>query len=231
MLLFVSSIKYYISFMKTKIIFIGLLWLSCLTGFAQKKFSEGTINYDIVINTGTDKPQAADFLDGATSTVYVKGNKSRTEMISSLGTQATVIDGTTNSIVVLKEYGDQKYLIHLTPLEWKDANKKYEGVNFVMTNETKTILGYNCKKAIGKLSDGNTFTVWYTPDLVPENNEYQTANKNLPGLAMQYETSMGSMNVIYTVSKISFAPVPAAKFDLPKAGYRVMTYAESKGNK
>jgi hypothetical protein len=46
---------------------------------------------------------------------------------------------------------------------------------------------------------------------------------------MQYETAMGNINVIYTVSKISFAPVPASKFELPKAGYRIMTYAESKG--
>lgn len=215
--------------MKLKIILAGLFWWVGLGVFAQKKFTEGTINYDIVINTGSDKPQAADFLDGATSTVYVKGAKSRTEMLSSLGTQATVIDGASNAITVLKEYGDQKYLIQLTAAEWKDANKKYEGVTFTTTNETKTILGYNCKKAVGKLSDGNTFTVWYTPDLVPENNDFQTANKNLPGLAMQYETSMGNLNVVYTVSKISLAPVPASKFDLPKTGYRIMTYAESKG--
>jgi len=112
--------------MKIKIVLLGVFWLFGIRALAQKKFSEGTINYDIVINTGADKPQAADFLDGATSTVYVKGNKSRTEMISSLGTQATIIDGSTNSIVVLKEYGDQKYLIQLTPSEWNDANKKYE---------------------------------------------------------------------------------------------------------
>ena len=217
--------------MKLKMILAGLFLWAGLSAFAQKKFAEGTISYDIVINTGTARPQAADFLDGATSTVYLKGNKSRTEMISSLGTQATVIDGVSNSITILKEYGDQKYLIQLNPAEWKDANKKYEGVDFVISNETKNIIGYNCKKAVGKLSDGNTFTVWFTPDLVPENNEYQTANKNLPGLAMQYETAMGNLNVVYTVSKISFAPVPISKFDLPKSGYRVMTYAESKGGK
>jgi GLPGLI family protein len=215
--------------MKPKIILAGLFLLAGMNVFAQKKFTEGTINYDIVINTGSDKPQAADFLDGATSTVYVKGAKSRTEMVSSLGTQATVIDGVSNAITVVKEYGDQKYLIQLTPAEWKEANKKYDGVIFTTTNETKTVLGYTCKKAIGKLSDGNTFTVWYTPELMPENNDYQTANKDLPGLAMQYETSMGNLNVVYTVSKISFAPVPVSKFDLPKTGYRIMTYAESKG--
>ena len=116
--------------MKMKIVLLAVFGLFGISALAQKKFSEGTINYDIVINTGAEKPQAADFLDGATSTVYIKGNKSRTEMISSLGTQATVIDGAANSIVVLKEYGDQKYLIQLTPSEWNDANKKYEGVSF-----------------------------------------------------------------------------------------------------
>ena len=217
--------------MKTKLAFLIALLITGSSLLAQKKFSEGTINYDIVINTGTEKPQAADFLDGATSTVYLKGNKSRTEMVSSLGTQATVIDGSKNTIVVLKEYGDQRYLIELTPADWKDANKRYEGVSFSFLDETKTILGYTCKKALGKLADGTTFSVWYAPDLVPENREFQSANKSLPGLAMEYEASMGKLNVTYTVSKISLSPVPASKFDLPKSGYRIMTYAESKGKK
>ena len=217
--------------MKKKLALLNFFLLITLFGFAQKTFSEGIISYDIIINTGTEKPQAADFLDGATSTVYLKGNKSRTEMISSLGTQATIIDESKNSIVVLKEYGDQRYLIQLTTEDWKDANKRYEGATFSFTDEAKTILGYNCKKAIGKLADGTSFSVWYTPDLVPENREFQNANKALPGLAMEYEASMGKLNVTYTVSKISLAPVSVAKFDLPKTGYRIMTYAESKGRK
>ncbi len=71
-----------------------LLFTVCILAItlnAQKKFSEATISYDIVINTGSDKPQAADFFDGATSIVYLKGPKSRTEMLSSLGTQATIM--------------------------------------------------------------------------------------------------------------------------------------------
>lgn len=203
-----------------------VIWLPAA---AQKKLSEGTISYDIVINTGTEKPKAADYLDGATSTVYLKGAKSRTEMVSSLGTQSTIIDAATNSIAILKEYGEQKYLIQMTPANWKDANKRYDNVTFAYDEETKTLLGYKCSKAIGKLTDGTTFTVWYTLDLAPENTDFQYANKSLPGLAMEYESSFGNYKVTYTISKINTAPVPAAKFDLPKSGYRVMTYEESKG--
>jgi len=206
-----------------------LLALITLPAFAQKKFSEGTIFYDIVINTGSEKPQGADFLDGATSAVYIKGEKTRTEMVSPLGTQSTILDPTKNSIVILKEYGEQKYMINLKTDDWKDANKRYEDVTFSYDETaTKTILGYKSNKAIGKLKDGTTFTVWYTTDLLLDNKDFQYANRSLPGLALEYETNMGNLKVTYTVSKISFSPVPAAKFDTPKSGFRILTYEESK---
>jgi GLPGLI family protein len=197
---------------------------------AQKRLTEATISYDIVINTNNTQPQAADLLDGATSVIYLKGNSSRSEMISSLGTQSTIIDGKTGNVTVLKDYGEQKYMINMTPANWKESNKKYEGIVFTYVDEYKTIAGYNCQKAIGKLADSTSFTVYFTKELIPVNKDFQYLNKNLPGLAMQYEAAMGKLMVTYTVSNISFNPVAQIKFDLPKSGYRVMTYAESRGN-
>ena len=204
------------------------LSISTVLVFAQKKLTEATISYDIVINTNNTTPQAADLLDGAVSVIYLKGNSSRSEMISSLGTQSTIIDGKTGNVTILKEYGEQKYMITMTPANWKASNKKYEGSTFTYEDEYKTIAGYNCQKAIGKLTDGSTFTVYFTKDLVPVNKDFQYLNKDLPGLAMQYEATLGKQKVTYTVSSINFNLVPAAKFDLPKSGYRVMTYEESK---
>lgn len=194
---------------------------------AQRRLTEATISYDIVINTTDKEPKAVDLLDGATSIIYLKGNSSRSEMISSLGVQSTIIDGKTGQVTVLKDYGDQKYMIKMTPDDWKASNKKYEGVTFTYTEEYKTIAGYKCQKAIGKLADSSTFTVYFTKDLVPVNKDFQYINKNLPGLAMQYEASLGNMIVTYTVATINFNPVQQAKFDIPKSGYRVMTYEES----
>ncbi len=200
-----------------------------MSATAQKKFSEGTLYYDIVINTGTDKTQNADFLDGATSAVYIKGARSRTEMVSPLGTQSTIVDGTKNQIVILKEYGEQKFMINLTPENWKDANKKFENIKFTTDpSATKTILGYKCAKAVGILEDGSSFTVWYTTDLTTDNKDFQYATRNLPGVALEYETTMENLKVTYTVSRISFSPVPAAKFDIPKSGYRIMNYEQSR---
>lgn len=195
----------------------------------QRKLTEATISYDIVINTNNSTPGAADLLDGATSVIYLKGSSSRSEMISSLGTQATIIDGKSGNVTVLKEYGEQKYMIKMTPADWKESNKKYENVTFTYYDEEKIIAEYKCQKAVGKLADGSTFTVFYTKDLLPVNKDFQYLNRNLPGLAMQYEANIGSMLVTYTVSGINFNPVSQAKFELPKSGYRVMTYEESRG--
>ncbi|HEY6502903.1 MAG TPA: hypothetical protein VIZ28_02905 [Chitinophagaceae bacterium] len=213
----------------SKIVVAAGILFSSFHAAGQKKLTEATITYDIVINTTNTTPQAADLLDGATSVIYLKGNSSRSEMVSSLGTQSTIIDGKTGNVTVLKDYGEQKYMITMTPENWKASNKKYEGTTFTYENETKTIAGYTCQKAIGKLTDGSTFTVYFTKDLIPVNKDFQYINKNLPGLAMQYEATIGKLKVTYTVSSINLNLVPAAKFDTPKSGYRVMTYEESLG--
>jgi len=52
--------------------------------------------------------------------------------------------------------------------------------------------------------------------------------KNLEGLPLEYELSQGKLRIKYTVSKINMNPVPASKFDIPKSGYRELTYEESR---
>ncbi len=140
--------------MKRKLyILTSLLALLAITEVnAQRRLTEATISYDIVINTSDKEPKAVDLLDGATSVIYLKGNSSRSEMISSLGVQSTIIDGKTGHVTVLKDYGDQKYMIKMTPDNWKASNKKYEGISFTYTEEYKTIAGYKCQMAIGKMA-------------------------------------------------------------------------------
>lgn len=210
----------------------GLLFLIIsLTSSAQRKISECTIVYDIQVQTNSQEPRMADMFNGATTTVFIKGPQSRSEMVSSLGVQSTIIDSRTGNVVVLKEYGEQKYLIRMNKLNWEEVNQKYAGVTFTDTDEFKTISNYKCRKAIGKLKDGTTFSVYYTTELTPENKEFDYVYKNLPGLAMEFETNLGSIRVKYTVSRIGFNTVPAAKFDLPKTGFRELTYEESMGKK
>ncbi|MBL0147032.1 MAG: hypothetical protein IPP48_16265 [Chitinophagaceae bacterium] len=210
-----------------KIGIIILALIGSLFGTAQKTMSEGTIVYDVVVATGNKEPQMADALDGAVTTVYLKGTKSRTDMVSALGTESNIHDAKTGNAVILKEYSSQKLMITLTKENWEAKNKAYSNVTFDFSDETKVVNGYTCKKATAKMANGKTFVVYYTTDIVIENKEYNHTFKNLPGLAMEYEIEAGKTKIRYTVSKIDFNPVPVSKFDAPKTGYRVMTYEEN----
>jgi GLPGLI family protein len=220
---------------KAKIIITGIaLTVSVLQLNAQKKITEGTIKYDIQVETNNKTPQMADMYDGATTTVYLKGGLTRSEIVSSLGTQSTIIDRKAGKGAIVKQYGDKKYIITMTSQNWKDANKKYDNITFTYFDEYKTIAGYKCQKAIGVLNDDTAktnYVVYFTKELVSDNNDYEYRFKTLPGIAMEYETAIGSLKVKYTVSAIDFNIVPASTFDLPKSGYRVLTYEESKGGK
>jgi GLPGLI family protein len=195
---------------------------------AQKKVSELTLVYDATISTGDSQPKLADAFDGATTTVYIKGTMSRSEMTSALASFTSIHDSKTGVAVVLQEISGQKLLIRMTADNWKDKNKRYENISFNNTSETKTIAGYKCTKATATMQDGSTFTVYYTKDIIPENVEYNAQFKNLEGLPLEYELTQGKLKIKYTVSKINMNPVPASKFDIPKSGYRELTYEESR---
>jgi GLPGLI family protein len=214
---------------KTSLVLLGL-FLVITTVVAQSRVvSELTLSYDTEVSTGSAEPKMADAFDGAKTTVYIKGHLSRSEMTSALFSSTTIHDAKAGTAVALREVSGQKILIRLSPENWKDKNKKYEGISFVNTSETKTIAGYKCVKAEAKLQDGTVFAVYYTTDIIPENKEYENMMfKNLNGLPLEWELVQGKLKIRYTLSKINMNPIPASRFDIPKSGYRELTYEESK---
>jgi GLPGLI family protein len=216
-------------------VLILMMMTTALFSFGQKIISEGTIVYDVVIKTGDKEPQKGDALQGATSTIYLKANNSRTDLVSPLGKEVIIYNSKTNNARILKEFSGQKLMIELTKDDWKAKNRMYSDIKFELTSETTSIAGYNVRKAIASMPDGKSFIVYYAPDLVVANKSYDATFTNLPGLPIQYEIESGKMKFRYTLSKISYDPVLVSQFDFPTSGYRVMTYEENqkmkKGNK
>ena len=202
-------------------IFMVALFAGYISANAQRNIGEATMVYDI-------KGEA---LNGASTTIFLKGNNSRTEMVSALGKEITIFNSKTDNAVILKEFSGQKLMITLNKENWKTKSKMYSNIKFELTNEFKTIEGYNTRKAIAKMADGKTFEVYYSPDLVVANKEYDATFSNLPGLAIQYEIESGKMKFKYTIAKINYDPVKVSLFDFPTSGYRVMTYEENQNLK
>lgn len=210
--------------MKRFIILVSLLGSSVCVN-AQRQIAEATIVYNI---------KGVAINGAASTTVYLKGNSSRTEMVSALGKEITIYNSKTENAVILKEFSGQKLMISLTRENWNTKNSLYRNIKFELSNDYKTIGNYRTRKAIAKTPDGKTFEVFYAPDLIAANKEYDATFSNLPGLAIEYEIETGQMKFTYSLSNISYDSVQESLFDFPTSGYRVMTYDENqklkKGN-
>lgn len=200
-------------------------FLSLLTVRGQKKVSELTLIYDYSVTIGNVK---SDGIGIANHTIYIKGNKSRSEMTNSLFSSTTIFDASTGFAVILKEVSGQKLLIRLNPDNWTEKNQMYDGIVYKNTAETKNIAGCKCIRATGQTHSGIIISVYYTHDIIPENRQYDPAFRTLDGLPLEYELTNGNVRINYRVSKINLNPVPASRFDLPNVGYREMNYEESK---
>jgi GLPGLI family protein len=213
----------------SNIILFTLLSFAIIPGVvAQKKVSELTILYDYALVSGAKGAQNNSSLNPTTLTIYLKGNLCRSEMASALFFSTTFYDAKTGSATILKEVSGQKLLIRMAAEDLQEKNRRYEGLMYINEPETKIIAGYKCMKAVAKTKDGLTITVYYTKDLIPDNKDYEPQFKNLEGLPLEYELTNGNLKIKYTLSAINLNPIPESKFDIPKSGYREMTYEESK---
>jgi len=187
---------------------------------SQLVIGDCTVTYSITgSNAETNKNLA-----GTTRILYIKGKMSRIDIIGNNYKQSVIYNNETGTAVILKEIGAEKYLSTFTSDEWKKENMQFEGLTVKLTNETKTILGYECKKAVGYLKDGSNYNIYYAPAILPSANENPYQFKDIPGFVLQYEiyNNKNSSGITYTATLINFNPVPASRFQIPSSGYRVL---------
>lgn len=109
-------------------------------------------------------------------------------------------------------------------------------INIEYTKETKTILGYVCKKAIIKAKDNKRndtieYVVWYTdkiPNKMKNSNNGNNGNiselSKIPGMPMEYSFDLQGIKVTVTVTDINYDPVPDEIFNISTDGYQEMQY-------
>jgi GLPGLI family protein len=209
-------------FIKTRWLLAAFIVLPFF-GFSQKKVGDLTLIYNSSIINTQDSSRKIN----STTSYFLKGNLSRSEVASNLFSSVTIYDSKSGSGVLLKEVNGQKLLIRMNEENWNQKNRRFGNLNFMKTNETKTIAGYFCNQAKASTADGFDITVYYTHDLIPENKVYDPPFKNLDGLPLEYELIKGNLHIKYSLVSINLNPVPASKFDIPASGYRELTYEES----
>ncbi len=204
--------------------FTLILSLVTITTMAQQRVvAECSITYSVAAEEGSADKDVIESFKSTTKTVYIKANDSRTDLVSPSFSQSLFYNKATATGVILREFGGNKFMTKLDNTKWLAQNARYDGIKVTLTNETKTILGYECKKAVLQLKDGSTFAAYYATGIVPSVKEFEYQFKDLPGFVLEYEAQEADNRKIrYTATKINLNPVQASKFDIPTSGYRLL---------
>jgi GLPGLI family protein len=216
---------------------IALVALTALSLNAQIK--EGYIVYDMKIE-GMPPEQAAMLGDMETKVIF-KNGKALTEMSSMMFTNQTLVDE--NGTLMLMEQMGNKIGVKQTKEEMeKEAAKSKEkpaDPKIEYTTETKTIAGYECKKALittvvkdKKEEKTETIELWYSDKFENPNKEGkgrgQSIMKGLNGMPFEYSGGQGAMKFKMVAKEVSIDPISDDKFKLSTEGYKMMTMEELK---
>jgi hypothetical protein len=213
---------------------LAVVALSALSLNAQIK--EGTITYNMTIE-GLPPEQAAMIGDMELKSTF-KNARVLTEMSSMMFTNQTLIDD--KGMTMLMEQMGNKIAVKQTKEEMeKEAAKEKDkpaDPKIEYTTETKTIAGYECKKAVvtvvGKDKKEETMDVWYSEKFENTNKEGkgqgQGFMKGLKGMPFEYAGGQGGMKFKMVAKEVSIEPVADSKFVLSTDGYKMMTMDELK---
>ena len=208
--------------MKKILLLIGFVVFGKSLFAQQRIIAECTISYSITASD-TASIDTKQILKASSKTVYIKGNESRADLLSPSFNQSIIYDKITGEATILREFGSNKFITKLDNDKWKEENKKYEGLTIEQTDIHKKIAGYDCRKALLHLKDGSTYTLFYTPSIIPSVKEFEYQFKNLQGLVLEYEAvGVNGDKVTYSATKVNLSPVPTTFFTLPTLGYRVL---------
>ncbi|MDE3143655.1 MAG: hypothetical protein KGL19_05840 [Bacteroidota bacterium] len=210
--------------MKKTILLFGWMLSSILHLSAQQRIvAECTIIYSIATDSSNIDKDLIESLKESSKIVYIKGNNSRVDLISPAYIQSTFFDKTDGNAIVLREFGNNKFMTKLDNEAWEKQNKKFDGLIINTSADTKTILGYECKKAALQLKDGSMYNLFFATSIAPSVKEYEYEFKNVPGLVLEYDVSdKNGKKIHFTATKINLSPVSSSRFDIQLNQYRMM---------
>ena len=216
--------------MKNQFSKLALTFLFSFLAFqvsAQKTIREGKLIYAISYpDMELDANMAA--MLPVESVVYFNEDFSRTETAMGMGmSSASIVNSKTGGVTTLMDMMGTKSAIVMTDEQVKDARKKSEasGLKVEITNETKEIAGYECKKAILKDETSNiSFEVYFT-DKINSYAQMSSEWKDLKGCPMEFTVEQGGMKFQMVAKSVSAEPVAVDMFKIP-SDYKIVTQEE-----
>jgi GLPGLI family protein len=121
---------------------------------------------------------------------------------------------------------DKKYILVSDFGEPPFGTSRMADVEFVKTNDTTSICGYLCHKAVGHSNNCNPdFTLWYTNDIDIKSDGVLSPVVMLGGVLMEFDVEMMGIYIKAKAIEVSRQPVADEIFEAPEE-YKTITRAD-----
>ncbi len=216
-----------------KKIVLSVLVCACFTVSLLAQINEGKMTYKIDFSSDNpDMQMAIGMMQGSTLDIFFTEGYTRADM--KMGTMmniSTITSEKSGELLMLMSGMIGKNAIKSTieEIEKKNADKKPK-TEIQITEETKNILGYDCKKAIVTDEEGGETVCWFTDKIVMSRKGQSYLNDEIPGAPLQFDMNNKGMKMTMTASAVETSLDKKAKKDIfnqaiPE-GYKVMTMEE-----
>ena len=210
-----------------KKVFVLLVLMTSVFGFAQKPINEGVVKTTQTLSSSDDQVNMQLAMMGQmVTTTWFKNDKSRSEMSNPMmGNSIVIIDGSINKILMMMDnaMSGKKYVLN----DLEATEEQLKAVTVVETTDLKTILGYVCKKYnVSMVKNGAEvkMTVYASDKVSAKSPQVITLGDKINGYPMLVEMKMNQMGAEILVkmeaTEIASEEISATKFDLtPLEGY------------
>ena len=208
--------------------FTILLAMITISVMALPKQFEGIITYKITY-PGSTFTEAQQAMFPKIMTITIKGQKTKSEIQTQMGSQIGITDYQTETKTQLINMMGQKYAIPQTAEEIKEEIKGEPEGEVQVTDETKTIAGYSCTKAIVTVNDDGTkvtYEVWFSKEFGAENANFDNPiYKDINGVLMEFSMITPQFTMKFQAIDVDKKKVSSKEFDIP-SDYTVTTMEE-----
>ncbi len=218
-------------FLSISIFMFVILFFTTTPASASKPF-EGVVTFKISY-PGSKFTESQLTMFPKILTVTIKGSKSKTEIATGMGNQTEITDYIGKSKIGLINMGGQKFAVKTSAEEIEKEIAKAPKPSIELSNETKMIAGYPCKKATITVDENgkkSTYEVFYTSDLGTKQANFDNPlYKDIDGILLEFSMKTPQFMMKFTATAVEKKSISGKEFDVP-ADY-VFTTPEELKNK
>ena len=195
--------------------------------FSYSQVTEGRIIYDISYPGNTFDSVMKKNLP-VQCVAYFNADKMRMDMSMGAGVlNSVIVDNVLQEVHVLMDMSGHKTDFFMTRKDIEREEKGKGTYKILKSDDVSVIAGYNCKKATAELSEGNSYTVWYTNDIKVNNSNWNNQFRDIDGFLMEFTMNQGVLTMAMRARKVFPEKVSQEIFQVP-AGYQPVSGSDLK---